>query len=79
MNEEDIVRDSKPAVSSGLSEKGSAALRKLVKAMASLCTIYDFRSRNLAGEHDLGVGEDLILKVDFPDRTMVQRVKRWKR
>lgn len=65
MKEEDITDESEPAASSTLSKSTRSSMRKLVKAIALLCSSYDVDFRKLVKEHELVVGNVLGGSVGF--------------
>lgn len=65
MEGEDSEHEIEPAAFSTLSEEISAAMSKLVKKIADLCSIYDGNLKTLVERHELDVGKDLSKKVDF--------------
>lgn len=62
---EEIVDESEPVAPSIQSDQGSTPSSKLYKAVALLCSFYDVDCRNQIVEHELGLGVDLIGKLDF--------------
>lgn len=65
MKEKDILDGSELAASSTLREEGRLVITKFIKAMALLYSIFNADFRNLVEEHELMVGEDLTVEVDF--------------
>lgn len=59
------VDEVEPAASPSLIEDGKRAMKRLAKAMASVCSIHDVDFRNLVEEHELSAGEDFAGKVGF--------------
>lgn len=52
-------------MSSTVSEEGKTAMSKLIKDMASVCSIYDADFSNLTEEHELGTGGDVKGREDL--------------
>lgn len=59
MKEEDVADESEPVQSSTLIEKEKTAMSKVVKEIASLCSIYDVNFKNVTREHEFSVSSDL--------------------
>lgn len=64
MKEEDFLDANEPAVSATLSKEGKTVMRKLVKAKAPMCSIYNLEFIILMEEHELGFEENLTRIVD---------------
>lgn len=65
MKEQKVVDEIKPTAPSTMRENRKTIMNTIFKNMAALCSAYRVDLRHLAEEHDLGVTEDHIRKVDF--------------
>lgn len=76
MIEGDIVDESEPAKFSTLCKEVRTAMRKLLKAMPSLCFIHDFDIRNLEKKLELIVRKDLTENVNSVPSDFLDNARR---
>lgn len=62
--EEDFVDKVPPAMSPPFCEEGKTAMKKFFEAMVSVCFFYDVEFRNLCLEQELGIGKELLERVN---------------
>lgn len=65
IKEKDVTDELKTAASSTLSKQRNTAMRKPIKEMASLCSIYDANLKFVVEKHELGEREDLGWKANL--------------